>query len=152
MSSEIKAPVIERRAQSHKEIDALVDSRNDTLTLLGELASKQPFSPEHNTQTLLQNFCESLIDYTASAHFQLYRHLDEDKERRGPVLKVAGDVYPRISEITQLILDFNDKYDCEDHCKNLSGLADDLSHLGEQLADRIELEDRIINAITAPRA
>jgi len=152
MSSETKAPMIERRAQSHKEIDALVESRNDTLTLLGELASKQPFSPEHNTQTLLQNFCESLIDYTASAHFQLYRHLDEDRERRGPVLNVAGEVYPRISEITQSILDFNDKYDCEDHCDNLSGLADDLSHLGEQLADRIELEDRIISALTAPRS
>jgi regulator of sigma D len=151
MSSEIKAPAVERRAQSHKEIDALVDSRNDTLTLLGELASKQPFSPEENTQRLLQNFCESLIDYTASAHFQLYRHLDEDKERRGPVLKVAGGVYPRISEITQLILDFNDKYDCEDHCNNLNGLVDDLSQLGEQLADRIELEDQIIEAMTAPR-
>ena len=139
-------------AQSHKEIDALVESRNDTLTLLGELASKQPFTPEQKTQTLLQNFCESLIDYTASAHFQLYRHLDEDRERRGPVLNVAGDVYPRISEITQRILDFNDKYDCEDHCKNLNGLAGDLSQLGEELADRIELEDRIINAITEPRA
>ena len=150
MQSKNELPV-ERRAQSHKEIDALVESRNDTLTLLGKLASQQPFKTDHDTQLLLQHFCESLIDYTASAHFQLYRHLDEDKERRGPVLKVAEDVYPRIAEMTQSILDFNDKYDCEDHCEDMSHLADDLSTLGEILADRIELEDKIINALTAPR-
>jgi regulator of sigma D len=145
------APPVERRARSHREIGALVETRTDTLSLLGELASKQPFKPEHDTQLLLQNFCESLIDYTATAHFQLYRHIDENKERREPVLKIADSIYPRISEITQSILDFNDKYDCEDHCTNLSELADDLSKLGEYLADRIELEDRLIGVLCAPR-
>ena len=89
MQSKSDAPVVERRAQSHREIGTLVESRTDTLALLGELASKQPFKPEHDTQLLLQNFCESLIDYTASAHFQLYRHIDENKERRVAVREVA---------------------------------------------------------------
>jgi regulator of sigma D len=145
-----KQPV-ERRAQSHQDIDRLVESRNETLALLSDLASRRPFKPEHDTQVLLQNFCESLIDYTASAHFQLYQHIDEDKERRAPVRKMAGEVYPRIMEITQTILDFNDKYDCEDHCDDLSDLAEDLSELGEVLADRIELEDRIIQVMRRPR-
>lgn len=142
----------ERRARSHKEIDDLVETRTDALSLYSELASKRPFTPEHNTQTLLQSFCESLIDYTASAHFQLYRHIDEDRERRAPVRQVADEIYPTISEITQAILDFNDKYDCEDHCTNLSELADDLSSLGERLADRIELEDRLIKVLASPRS
>jgi len=144
--------LVERRARSQREIGALVDSRNDTLSLLGELASKQPFTPEHDTQVLLQNFCESLIDYTATAHFQLYRHIDEDKERREPVLDIADKIYPRIAEITQLFLTFNDKYDCEDHCDDLSQLASELSELGEHLADRIELEDQLINVLCAPRS
>jgi regulator of sigma D len=151
MQSKSDAPVVERRAQSHREIGTLVESRTDTLALLGELASKQPFKPEHDTQLLLQNFCESLIDYTASAHFQLYRHIDENKERRVAVREVAEEVYPRISEITQLFLDFNDKYDCEDHCDNMSELASDLSKLGELLADRIDLEDQVIAVLCAPR-
>ena len=151
MQPENEAPVVERRAQSHREIGALVESRTDTLALLGELASKQPFKPEHDTQLLLQNFCESLIDYTASAHFNLYRHIDENKERRVNVREIAEELYPRISETTQNILDFNDKYDCEDHCDNLSELANDLSKLGEELADRIELEDQIIGVLCAPR-
>jgi len=143
--------VVERRKQSHREISSLVETRTDTLALLSELASKQPFKPEHSTQQLLQNFCESLIDYTATAHFQLYRYIDENKERRISAREVAEKVYPRISETTQSFLAFNDKYDCEDHCDNLSELARDLSRLGEDLADRIELEDQVISALSAPR-
>jgi len=141
----------ERRARSYKEINDLVESRTGALTLYGELAAKRPFSAEQSTQVLLQNFCESLIDYTASAHFQLYRHIDEDRERRLPVLEVADKIYPVISDITQKILDFNDKYDCEDHCSDLSHLADDLSLLGESLADRIELEDQLIEMMMSNR-
>lgn len=141
----------ERRARSHQEIDDLVECRTGALSLYTELASRQPFKPVQDTQRLLQTFCERLIDYTASAHFQLYRHIDENRERREPIRAIADEVYPNISEITQKILDFNDKYDCEDHCGDLSHLADDLSSLGEQLADRIELEDRLIEILASPR-
>ena len=150
MSSENHS-IPERRARSHQEIDDLVECRTGALSLYSELAAKQPFKTEHDTQRLLQTFCERLIDYTASAHFQLYRHIDEDRERREPIRAIADQVYPNISEITQKILDFNDKYDCEDHCGDFSHLADDLSSLGEQLADRIELEDRLIAILSAPR-
>ena len=141
----------DRRLNSYDDIDHLVESRTSALTLYSQLASKQPFNIEQDTQSLLQNFCESLIDYTASAHFQLYRHIDEDRERREPVRAVADKVYPSISKITQKILDFNDKYDCEDHCGDFSCLAEDLSDLGEKLADRIELEDRLIDTLMLPR-
>ena len=147
-----KEPGVDRRAQSKQEIQALVESRAETLALLSELASKQPFTPEHKTQLLLQNFCESLIDYTASAHFQLYRHIDEEKERRLPVLEIANEIYPTIAKTTQAILQFNDRYDCEDHCDNLGHLAQDLSAMGELLADRIEVEDRLINILVQPRS
>jgi regulator of sigma D len=148
-SNENGAP--ERRARSHHEINDLVECRTDALALYSELASQQPFKPEENTQRLLQSFCESLIDYTASAHFQLYRHIDEDRERRKPVKLIADEIYPAISSITQTILDFNDKYDCDDHCNNFTELATDLSQIGEKLADRIELEDRLIQVLTTPR-
>ena len=143
-------PEEDRRVQSRKDLKALVDSRAETLSILSELASKQPFKPERATQALLQSFCESLIDYTASAHFQLYRHFDEDRERRKPVMAIASEIYPSIVKSTQAILAFNDRYDCEDHCKDFSELAEDLSNLGEMLADRIELEDRLIHVLTKP--
>ncbi len=151
MLSENQVKVPERRARSHQEITTLVETRTGALSLYSELASKQPFQPDHDLQVLLQSFCESLVDYTAIAHFQLYRHIDEERERRTAVLQVADEIYPTISDITQLILDFNDKYDCEDHCTRLDGLADDLSVLGERLADRIELEDRLIEVLASKR-
>jgi regulator of sigma D len=143
--------ILERRARSHSEIDDLVECRTDALALYSELASKQPFKIEQDTQRLLQTFCESLIDYTATAHFQLYRHIDENRERREPIRDIADEIYPNISAITQKILDFNDKYDCEDHCGDFSHLAGDLSVLGEKLADRIEMEDRLISILASLR-
>ena len=91
------------------------------------------------------------MDYTASAHFQLYRFIDEGTERRQNVLEISEKVYPNIANTTQQILDFNEKYDCEDHCNNLSSLDDDLSLLGEILADRILYEDQVIEALTVER-
>ena len=151
MQSDNEAPVkvVERRAQSHREINALVETRTDTLSLLGELASKQPFTPEHSTQQLLQNFCESLIDQTATAHFQLYRHIDENKERRVAAREIAEQVYPRISETTQSFLAFNDKYDALTHTEPLDHLNDDLARLGEEIAMRIDVEDQLVEAMLA---
>jgi len=91
------------------------------------------------------------VDYTASAHFQLYRFIDEGTERRIKVLEIAKQVYPSIADTTQQILDFNEKYDNEENCKALTGLDQDLSRLGEILADRILCEDQVIEAISSGR-
>lgn len=141
----------ERRADSQKQLQTLVSSRTDTLSLYSRLAANKPFKSNKTTQKLLQEFCASLIDYTASAHFQLYRFIDERKERRKPVSDVAEHIYPKIIDSTQQILDFNDKYDCQDHCDHLEHLESDLSTLGVILADRIEMEDQLIDVLTAPR-
>ena len=45
------------------------------------------------------------------------------------------------------MLDFNDKYNCGDHCELTDSLHDDLSRLGEELAVRIELEDMLLQAL-----
>ncbi|NOX42673.1 MAG: sigma D regulator [Gammaproteobacteria bacterium] len=145
----VETSVQERRGSSHNNIQTLVSSRTGTLSLYSQLASKTPFSANKTTQKLLQEFCESLVDYAASAHFQLYRHIDEKKERRQPVQDIAQSIYPQIASITQKILDFNDKYDCKDECIDFQSLDIDLSELGELLADRIDMEDRVINALTA---
>ena len=141
----------ERRVRSVSQINKIVDARNEMLALFSELIGKRPFMSDTSVPTLVQQFCQALVDYTAHAHFQLYRHFAEKRERRVPVSKVADQIYPKILIITQAILDFNDKYDCEDHCESLSDLDKDLSALGEQLADRIELEDKLIAVFASGR-
>lgn len=141
----------ERRVRSALLVNKIVDARTEMLALYSQLAAKRPFIRDTSVPSLLQQFCQSLVDYTAHAHFQLYRHFAENRERRAPVSKVADQIYPRILGITQSILDFNEKYDCEDHCEGLTALDKDLSVLGEQLADRIELEDKLISVFAGKR-
>ncbi len=136
----------DRRSHSTEQINALVESRARTLVLYAEL---RKLPKDNGIGTSLQRFCQSLIDYTASAHFQLYRHLDENEERRRSVIEVADAVFPRISETTDYILEFNDKYDIASYEETLGSLEDDLIILGEVLVDRVQLEDRVIHALTA---
>jgi regulator of sigma D len=104
------------------------------------------------TNEALQEFCQALIDYAASAHFQLYRYISDKLERRTPVLELADRIYPKIVRTTDSILRFNDKYESVDLLngdKEILVLLDsDLSRLGETLAERIHLEDQVIGAMT----
>jgi len=142
-------PLTDRRANSHGMIDELVNVRAQMLTLYGELAAQQPFDNNESVSELLELFCQSLIDYTADSHFRLYRFIDERKERRRAVVDVADQVYPKIVSTTQTILDFNDKYDVAATQDLFAALEGDLSMLGENLADRIELEDEVIKVMRA---
>ncbi len=143
----------DRRQQSQQDINALVSSRSETLSLYAELATHRPFQENANFEEELQHFCEALIDYTANAHFQLYQHMAENKERRKPVVKVADSVYPKIAETTDRILAFNDRYG--EHLISLSKIIEsvehDLSSIGEILADRIQYEDQVIEAMRGER-
>ena len=138
---------VDRRQRSREKLDALVSSRNSTLALLTELAGRQPFNPEPSMEKALKEFCEALIDYAASAHFQLYRYLADNRERRTSVISVAGEIYPKIIETTDQILRFNDKYESMSLDNSIEFLAVDLSNLAECIAERIQLEDQVISAM-----
>ena len=142
----------ERRLDSQEKLQSLLGSRKETLALYTELAALRPFDGGADVKLVLQEFCESLMDYTASAHFQLYRFIEDGTERRTNVRSLAEKVYPNISATTQHFLDFNEKYESDEKCDHLAGLADDLSNLGEILADRILYEDQVISAFETPKA
>jgi regulator of sigma D len=138
---------VDRRRKSSEKLEALVSARTETLALLTELAGRQPFHADQSMEKALRKFCEALIDYTASAHFQLYRYLADNRERRNTVLAIADELYPKIVETTDTILRFNDKYETMSLENSIESLALDLSSLGECIADRIQYEDRVISAM-----
>lgn len=138
--------VNEVRVESRQKMDSLLIARKETLSLYSELAALRPFQEEDDVAVVLQEFCETLMDYTASAHFQLYRFLEDGTERRNNVRNVAEKIYPNITITTEQFLDFNDKYDAEQKGEHFSTLDNDLSSLGEILADRILYEDQVISA------
>jgi regulator of sigma D len=144
------ATVNEQRAGARKNLDSLLGARKETLSLYTELASLRPFNEEQDVSVVLQEFCETLMDYTASAHFQLYRFLEDGSERRANVRTIAKKIYPNISTTTEQFLDFNDKYEVVKKGEHFASLGNDLSNLGEILADRILYEDQVISAFEAP--
>jgi len=140
--------VPERRTRSVTMVKKLVEARTEMLSLYNELAGQKPFKDVPPVAELLGEFCSALVDYTANAHFQLYRYFAENRERRGDVHSITDRIYPRIVDVTQSVLDFNDRYDTEQQRNSLNNLEADLSRLGEQLAERIELEDQLLDILT----
>jgi len=145
----VDTAVKERRTQSRNIIESLIDSRTETLAQYKDVMSYQPFEMNDTLQEVLEDFCESMVDYSAKAHFNLYNYLDEHKERRQSVLKIADSVYPELVDNTQKILDFHDSYNSDVSSMNCGKLESCLNSVGELLADRINLEDDVIAALIA---
>jgi len=139
--------VKDRRVQSRTIIKSLIKSRTETLTQYKDVMSYKPFEMNDTLQEVLEDFCESVVDYSAKAHFNLYNYLEEKKERRQSVLKIADSVYPDLVDNTQKILDFHDRYNSDVSAVNYDRLESCLNSVGELLADRINLEDDVISAL-----
>lgn len=138
--------------ESRQKMDSLLGARKETLSLYSELAALRPFEESDDVSVVLQEFCETLMDYVASAHFQLYRFIADGSERRTNVRNLAEKIYPNISLTTEQFLDFNDKYDDEKKSQHFPSLDTDLSGLGEILADRILYEDQVISAFAVSKS
>lgn len=148
-------PATDRRARTRKEIKQLINERNEVLALYCSMAgcdgNKITSADEIDADTL-QEFCQLLIDYIATGHFELYSRISEGKERRNEIIKLANTIYPRIERTTALAVEFNDRFDGGNKFTDdlRSSLPSHLSSLGEELATRIELEDKLINTLLTP--
>lgn len=141
----------ERRARERKEIKQLIEERNSVLSQYYNLAklSDEADNDIQNTAELLEEFCQELVDYIATGHFEIYRRIEEGNERRGEITKLAKHIMPKINDTTQIAIAFNDLYDDTSNLNSaaLAQLPNYLEKLGEELATRIDLEDRFINTL-----
>ncbi len=142
---------IERRGGTSRLIGNMLDERNTLLSLLVEISNISRENKASLDRELLNEFCQVLVDYIASGHFVLYERIVEGTERRKGVADLAVQLYPRIDEITQAALAFNEKYDADRGAINLPQFHRELSALGEQLSNRIEYEDQLIQKLSAPK-
>lgn len=133
----------ERRQRTVQLIDELQHERQDLWSLYCQMADLKPFTDREPVKTKLAKFAEVLVDYVSLGHFGLYERILSGTERRESIITLATDIYPEFSEVTELSVAFNDKYEKAQDTAVLTTLADDLSTLGESLAKRFELEDRL---------
>ncbi len=173
MSNTVKMPT-ERRERTKQTVAKLLRERQRVLVLFCQVAGLEPYTPDKHKPVLaqLQEFCQLLVDYSALlvdysafGHFEIYDRIGRGEERRAHVARVAEALYPQIVdttnaavafndkydpqivETTNAAVAFNDKYDPSDHPLSLERLSEDLSALGQSLATRIEMEDRLIAAL-----
>lgn len=141
----------ERRSNTSDVINHMLVERGQLLGLLLRISDLKNRELKDSDQELLDEFCQVLVDYIAAGHFGLFDRIIKKQERRKNVAELALRIYPEIDETTQTALNFNEKYDPKNGGKDLAELQRDLSELGEELASRIELEDRLINRLMEPR-
>ena len=144
-----EAQKTDRRERTQEMIRKLLSERQEMLSMFCRVAGLEPYNDASPGTDVLQEFCQVLVDYSAFGHFEIYERIVAGRERRAKVVAVAREVYPRIAEASEVAVEFNDKYDASDHALDLKQLDRDLGKLGEELAVRIEMEDRIIQALTS---
>lgn len=128
-------------------VASLQEERSAVWSLYCEIAEMKPYSSENRIRPVLSKFSQLLIDYVSLGHFSIYEHLLTEKQDQSSVLSFAEQIYPAFSNTTASAVNFSDTYDDGNRKFKTDKLARDLSALGEQLAERMELEDRLCSML-----
>ena len=137
----------ERRQQAQHLVNELQQERRELWALYCQIAELAPFKDQAKAKSALKNFTEVMVDYVSLGHFGIYERLLAGTERREGVLTNAKDIYPKYSTTTASVVSFNDQYDDTKPKFNTSTLKSDLSKLGETLAKRMEIEDKLCSLL-----
>lgn len=94
----------------------------------------------------IEDFCESLMDYISTGHFEVYETLlHESTQELEANRELLTEIYQSIETTTDLALSFNDKYKDElVHSSEDATLPKDLTKLDNALAIRFALEDQLL--------
>ncbi len=127
-------------------IDNWLTERNELLVLYCKLSGQRNQQQLPDTQEVNQ-FCDVLVDYVSAGHFEVYEQIVNECETHGPgSIELLEQLYPKISQTTDIVVKFNDKYADFSEGSQIT-LDDDLSVLGEAIARRVELEDNLIETL-----
>lgn len=149
-------PHFDRRTRTKREIKQLIAERNTVLSQYYNLTNHiddYELNDIDSLKELLQEFCQDMVDYIATGHFEIYRRIENGSERRNEIIELAEEIFNEIINTTKAAINFNDQYDFSAKHKHdiLQNFTNQLSELGQSLATRIELEDRFINTLLSPK-
>ncbi|MGR9115155.1 MAG: Rsd/AlgQ family anti-sigma factor [Gammaproteobacteria bacterium] len=137
----------ERRHQALQLIEELKTERHEVWAMYCHIAELKPFSANQKVRKKLTEFSQLLVDYISLSHFGIFERLLSGNERRNAMLSLAQELYPELSKTTDAAIAFNDKYENAERPIENDTLQQDLSVLGENLAIRIDLEDRLCSML-----
>lgn len=127
-------------------IDRWLQSRQQLIVQYCELSSSPDFGHPEPVYDQLSSLCEQLLDYVSAGHFEVYEQLmNEAREFDDGGVEVANKTYPKINKTTQEMLAFNDLLDVSEKTEeDMRAMYARVSHLGEIMEERFELEDLLI--------
>ncbi|WEM42149.1 sigma D regulator [Photobacterium sp. DA100] len=133
-------------------IDHWLMSRQQLLIDYCKLAGLPPFesnSRQLPTTSQLQLFSQELVDYISEGHFKIYDMVMERWNATGysPTEEIS-QLYAQITQTTDPMLNFSDKYTDIDEDDELPDFDSDLSDIGELIEIRFALEDKLIELIS----
>jgi regulator of sigma D len=132
-------------------LDNWLDNRQKLVILYCELAGLPPYQREKRSlpkQELITQFCELLLDYASTGHFEVYQQIIETSKLHGEEnLKIAQELYSKINTTTDTALNFNDNYADHASDQKLLNFDADLSELGQVMESRFEREDQLLELI-----
>lgn len=140
---------LKSRNQTQTLVDELLEERKLVWSAYCAVSGIEDYKGKKTIEELVQDFCQITVDYISLGHFGVYQRILDGTERRKSVMTAAERIYPKISAATEVVLDFNDKYEHLTPALILNELSNSLSGVGEQLANRIELEDELIGEMLA---
>lgn len=123
-------------------IDRWLQERQDALVLYCKLSDNDVYEPVQHGDSV-RTLCQLLVDYSSAGHFEVYKQLVREAHEFDDQAAIdeAASLYAEIDPTTDVILDFNDKYQETD---DLTSLRADLSKLGDALETRFAAEDGMI--------
>ncbi len=138
----------QRVGGSNKLIDQWLQERKLLLVEYYHLVGIKPNKVKHVPldESALVSFCHHLVDYLSAGHFHIYDRIVEQAEgSSSPKLALAHKIYPKLKDNTHLIMEFHDRYsDAMIDGDDCAQLHEDLSQIGEHLASRFTMEDKLI--------
>lgn len=140
----------ERWGGVHQIIDTWLAERRELISLFFALEGIEPYQKSRSTEEeKLTKFCEVLMDYLSSGHFEVYEQLlHEAKAFDDGTEALIPKLMPGIQRTTEKALDFNDQFSTADKVSaNIDQIQVQISQLGEILEERFELEDELIRKI-----
>lgn len=138
----------ERWGGVHEIIDRWLQHRKVLIEAWVSLRERGEYTPTDTPK--LQAFCELLVDYVSTGHFEVYEQLAlEAKEfHDDSALQCLNKLMPELSINTSIVLEFNDKYDTKEHCNaQLADLPFSLQALGLVMDERFAYEDQLIEEL-----
>jgi len=132
-------------------LDNWLAQRQQLLVEYSALCANLHSSKTPALKARLRRFCQTLVDYTSSAHFEVYEQLKNEAQRFGDLeaLQHGLNLCSQLDLCTDLILSFDQRYA---EFEGLSHLVEDLSKLGLNLEQRFFIEDTMICIMHNPHA